>query len=151
MHTIVRYYLKTSLVFLVLGVMAGLHLLTYRYMLLRSYSPAIVAAHVHVLLVGFLLMMVMGMGLWMFPRPAKSDTHYTPTLAHVTYWLVTGGTVVRFFCEWFAPLGSINVLSVGVLLGGTSQAVAVFLFVWNIWTRIRPLGSQIREAKGERF
>jgi TM2 domain-containing membrane protein YozV len=38
-----------------------------------------------------------------------------------------------------------------VVLGGVGQAVGVLLFFWTIWGRIRPVGSQIREARGERF
>lgn len=151
MYTLVRYYIKTSLVFLLLGVLAGLHLLVHRHLLFIPYRPGVVNAHVHVLLVGFLLMMVMGVALWMFPRPGKEDSHYKPGAANVCYWLLTVGTALRFITEWFTPTARVDLVNLGVVVGGTAQAVAVVLFVWNMWTRIRPIGSHLREAKGERF
>ena len=151
MYTLVRYYIKTSLIFLVLGVLAGLHLLVHRHLLFIPYRHGVVNAHVHMLLVGFLLMMVMGVALWMFPRPGKEDTHYKPSLASVTYWLITLGTLVRFFSEWFTPATGLGLINLGVLIGGICQALAVLLFVWNMWSRIRAIGSRVREAKGERF
>jgi len=29
--------------------------------------------------------------------------------------------------------------------------VGLVLYFWNMWPRIRPVGSHLREAKGERF
>ncbi len=41
----------------------------------------IITAHVHLLLVGFILMMIMGVALWMFPRLPKGDEGYSPDLS----------------------------------------------------------------------
>jgi hypothetical protein len=38
-----------------------------------------------------------------------------------------------------------------VLLFGASQSADLGAFFFNMWTRIRPVGSQAREASGERF
>ena len=38
-----------------------------------------------------------------------------------------------------------------VVLGGAGQVAGILLYFWTMWTRIRAVGSQIREAKGERF
>ena len=38
-----------------------------------------------------------------------------------------------------------------VVLGGLGQMVGLALYFWTMWTRIRPVGSHIREAKGEKF
>jgi hypothetical protein len=38
-----------------------------------------------------------------------------------------------------------------VVLGSLGQAAGLGLYFWTMWTRIRPVGSQLREAKGERF
>jgi hypothetical protein len=59
---------------------------------------------VHLLLVGFLLMVVFGVATWMFPRPARDDPRYRPWLAWLVYWLLTASTVVRFVGELSAAL-----------------------------------------------
>jgi len=38
-----------------------------------------------------------------------------------------------------------------VLAGSALQLAAGVVFVWNVWTRIRAVGSHHREAKGEKF
>jgi hypothetical protein len=38
-----------------------------------------------------------------------------------------------------------------LLAGGTAQGVGLMLYFWTMWTRIRPVGSHLREARGERF
>jgi cytochrome c oxidase subunit IV len=38
-----------------------------------------------------------------------------------------------------------------VVLSGFAQIAGLALFFHTMWSRIRPVGSQAREAKGERF
>jgi hypothetical protein len=38
-----------------------------------------------------------------------------------------------------------------VVLGGTGQIIGIGVYFWMMWTRIRPVGSALREAQGERF
>jgi hypothetical protein len=42
------------------------------------------------LLVGFMLMIVMGVAIWMFARPARDDALYRPGLAEAVYWTIGG-------------------------------------------------------------
>jgi len=38
-----------------------------------------------------------------------------------------------------------------VTVAGLAQIAGIGAFFFTMWSRIRPLGSQVREAKGERF
>jgi hypothetical protein len=38
-----------------------------------------------------------------------------------------------------------------VVIGGLGQVVGLLFYFWVMWTRIRPVGSHKREARGERF
>ena len=42
-----------------------------------------------------MLMMVMGVATWMFPRPARDDARYRPALADSVYWILTLAAVLR--------------------------------------------------------
>ena len=87
MPPLIRRYIKTSFAFLIAGLILGGYL-TVGQFLLAAYPPhLVITAHVHLLLVGFMLMMVMGVATWMFPRPAKDDTRYRPELAEAAYWV----------------------------------------------------------------
>lgn len=71
MPPLVRRYIKTSFVFLALGLLLGGGLIVGEFVL-GAYPPSLlITAHVHLLLVGVMLMIVMGVATWMFPRPAR--------------------------------------------------------------------------------
>ena len=137
MPPLVRRYIKTSFAFLVVGLLLGGYL-TVGEFLLGAYPPRLaITAHVHLLLVGFMLMMVMGVATWMFPRPAKEDTRYRPELAEAVYWVMTLSTALRAAAEVAAGWSSAPLLRVLVALGSLGQLLGAALFVVNMWTRVR--------------
>ena len=99
MPPLIRRYIKTSFAFLIAGVLLGSYVSVGQF-LAGAYPPRLViTAHVHLLLVGFMLMIVMGVATWMFPRPACDDRRYRPELAEAVYWLMTVATCVRALAE----------------------------------------------------
>jgi len=137
MTPLVRRYIKTSFLFLLCGLAIGAYLVTAQFLLDTYPSRLLVTAHVHLLLVGFLLMIVMGVATWMFPRPARDDTRYRPEVAEAVYWLMTLSTALRAGAEialsLAAPLGLRGLIAVG----GVGQVVGTALFVVNMWWRVR--------------
>jgi cbb3-type cytochrome oxidase subunit 1 len=134
---LIRRYIKTSFIFLIAGVLLG-SVVTIAQLLLGRYPPhLVITAHVHLLLVGFMLMIVMGVATWMFPRPARDDPRYRPELAEGVYWVMTVSTCLRALAEILAGYTDSGVLRVLVTLGGLGQAGGVLLFVVNMWTRVR--------------
>jgi heme/copper-type cytochrome/quinol oxidase subunit 1 len=103
MHSLVRRFLKTAIGFLVAGLLIGLWMMAERDLLGRFPSPYLASAHTRAILVGFVMMMIQGVALWLFPRPAKHDTRYTPRAAEAAYWLVTVGTAARIAGELVRP------------------------------------------------
>lgn len=136
MTPLVRLYVKTSFVFLLVGLGLGGYV-TVRVNLGGQAVPwPLITAHVHVLLVGFMLMMVFGVATWMFPRPPRGASGYRPELATLVYWLLTGSTVVRLLGELDAALAGRRG-SLLAAIGGLGQVVAALVFVVNMWTRVR--------------
>jgi len=85
----------------------------------------------------------------------KEDERYSPGLASAAYWVTTIATAARVGGELArAPMiahGAPLWLRWGIVLAGVAQAVGIGMFFYTMWTRIRPVGSQQREARGERF
>ena len=151
MHSLVRRFLKTAITFLVIGLLLGLWMMVQREIGGRIAGPYAVSAHTHAILVGFVMMMILGVALWLFPRPAKDDTRYTPRAAEVAYWLVTVGTAARVVGELARPSIPARWMGIGIVIAGALQIIGIGLFFYTMWQRIRPAGSQAREAQGERF
>jgi cbb3-type cytochrome oxidase subunit 1 len=134
---LVRRYIKTSFVFLMAGLLVGGYILVSE-LLAGRYPPRLfITAHAHLLLVGFMVMMVMGVATWMFPRPARDDTRYRPELAEVVYWLMTLATGLRAAAELLLGLVGAPPLRLMVVLGGLGQLAGAALFAVNMWNRVR--------------
>ena len=114
-------------------------------------TPYVVSAHTHALFVGFVMMMILGVALWLFPRPDREDARYSPRLAELAYWLLTGGTATRVAGELLRSHVGALWLRVVVVAAGFAQITGLAVFFYTMWTRIRPVGSRSREAKGEKF
>src|SRR6478752_1273736 len=99
MHSLVRRYLKTGILFLAVGLVLGGWMIVNRELYDASPSPYLVSAHTHAILVGFIMMMILGVALWLFPRPDKTDVRYQPRMASVAFWFLTIGTATRLVAE----------------------------------------------------
>ena len=151
MHSLVRRYLKTGIVFLVIGLAIGLWALVRRELYDQWPAPYVVSAHTHAILVGFVMMMILGVALWLFPRPERGDTRYDPRLANVAYWLVTTGTAARIAGELARAATAAVWVRAVVVVASFAQVAGLGVFFFTMWSRIRAVGSAAREAAGERF
>jgi cbb3-type cytochrome oxidase subunit 1 len=134
---LVRRYIKTSFVFLLLGLALGGYLIVGQFAA-GLYPPRIfVTAHVHLLLVGFMLLLVMGVATWMFPRPARDDVRYRPELVEAVYWTTTVATALRAAAEVGTGVWGGETLRLLVATGGLGQLAGAALFVVNMWSRVR--------------
>jgi hypothetical protein len=138
---LVRRYVKTSLVFLLVGLLLGGYLIIAEFVIGRFPPRLFITAHVHLLLVGFMLMIVMGVATWMFPRPAAASGRYRPGLAEAVYWTMTLSTAVRALAEVAAPFAATPVLRLVIAAGGMGQLLGAALFVVNMWSRVRMPGT----------
>ena len=129
-----RLFIKTALAYLLLGVAAGGWMLLARAGWLPAGPPNLFTVHIHLLGVGFFLMMVCGVALWMFPRKtgeSREQAAHDP-LTWITYFLLTTGLALRVAGE-LLPIAFANaLLGVSVLL----QVTGVLTFVVTIWPRV---------------
>ena len=136
-----RLFIKTALAYLVLGVMAG------AWMLLRQAGvplPEITnlyTVHIHLLGVGFFLMMVCGVALWMFPRKSGETREEAASdpLGWAAYYLITIGLATRCLALLVPQVFGNFVLAVSAFL----QVAGVVCFAIAIWPRVYlPGGSE---------
>ena len=142
-----RLFIKTALVYLVLGVMAG------AWMLLRQAGaplPEVTnlpTVHIHLLGLGFFMMMVCGVALWMFPRKSgetRQEAARDP-LAWTTYYLITIGLAVRCLTLLLpAVLGNV-VLGISAVV----QFAGVASFAIAIWPRVYLPGGNEPRARAK--
>jgi cbb3-type cytochrome oxidase subunit 1 len=150
-YSLVRRYIKTAIGFLLIGLGIGAWMIVRRELLGRPATSYETSAHTHAIFVGFVMMMICGVALWLFPRPDKNDRRYRPALAEAAYWMLTAGTTARVVGELARHATNALWLRLAIVAGGLLQIIGLAVFFYTMWSRIRAVGSQAREARGERF
>ncbi|MCC7054235.1 MAG: hypothetical protein IT355_13295 [Gemmatimonadaceae bacterium] len=151
MYTLVRRFIKTGIAFLFVGLAIGAWMEVQRDLLHVWPSAYLKSAHIHALLMGFVMFLILGVALWLFPRPAQDDHRYAPARIAAAYWVLVIATATRVFGELALANSKSQWGEWMAIAGGFGQVLGLAIYFWSMWGRIRPTGSQIREARGERF
>jgi hypothetical protein len=102
---------------------------------LPTFIAGIAPVYTHLLVVGWLTQLIMGVAHWMFPKYSKDNPRHSDRLAWTTYVTLNVGLILRALAEPFNAADSLAgwTLAVSALL----QLVAGWAFVFNIWGRIK--------------
>jgi len=137
MHILVRLYLRTAFVFLALGLLTGLYL-EVQLNTGGTISHGMIVAHVHLLLVGFMVMMIVGTALWLFPRSGRREPigpyH---NLVAFAYALLTLGTLARAATEFFDIALAGQVWAYVRLAASAGQVAGILIGIFALWGRVR--------------
>lgn len=147
MTALVRRFIKTGIGFLAAGLLLGLYMLVRRELFDAWPGAYLVSAHTHAVFVGFVMFMILGVALWLFPKPLPQDPRYRTGAIETVYWLLLGGTLLRVGAELARAGSGLPLLAWPVLLGGLAQVAALLLYAWSMWYRIRPSARQLREGR----
>jgi hypothetical protein len=91
-----RWCVRCALAYLIIGMGIGSWMLIQQSRGHPAGAPW-PALHAHLLLVGFFLLLVMGVAHWMFPR--VSGTRPGRTGGWIAFWLVNAGLLLRVLAE----------------------------------------------------
>jgi hypothetical protein len=103
-----------------------------------TVSHGMIVAHVHVLLVGFLLMMILGTAFWLFPRSGRGQPIGPyPKLVGLAYALLTAGTLVRGLSEFFDLMLVAQAWGYVRLAASAAQVAGIGIGIVALWGRVR--------------
>jgi cbb3-type cytochrome oxidase subunit 1 len=137
MDPFVRRFIRSSLVWLGVGVLIGVA------MALNPAAAAFRTAHMHANLLGFVSMMIFGVAYHVIPRSTGRPL-YSPRAAALHLWVANlglAGMVTGFILRVYRWDLGMPVLGVGAMLSATGA----MLFIHNIWRTLdapapRPAG-----------
>lgn len=134
MPLVTIFFVRSSLIYLLLGVTLGSLLLAEKGVHFQPFLWRLLPAHIEFLLIGFTLQLAMGVAYWIFPRflagGAERGSVFFPALS---YLLLNSGVVLVGVGEallWDSSL---------LLLGKSMELFSAFLFVLSIFRRVKPL------------
>lgn len=149
MTRVPRWFLKIGLIWFLIGGGLGGLFLVFKAFGLWPMWRVLIPAHAHMLFVGFITHLIMGVGDWMFPRPKQ--TRYTEQRALAVLLVLNVGLILRVIFEPWLGLRSGTFPSVMLALSGVLQFAAIALFVYNSWDRIyMPEGARAAWLKRKR-
>ncbi|MEX2177492.1 MAG: cbb3-type cytochrome c oxidase subunit I [Gemmatimonadaceae bacterium] len=136
MEWFVKAFIRASLAWFTLGIALGLAIAAYPPWV--AYRPA----HAHMTVVGFLTMMVFGVGYQLLPRLFGGHVH-SRRMAIAHWWLANGGLAAMVTGFLLAP--SIGTRSAPVTAtGGALFSAGAFLFVYNLWRTFNAAEARLR-------
>lgn len=136
MPKLARWFIKTALVYFILALIAGLLVQARSEFDLPAWIGRLHPVYIHLLTVGWLTQLIIGVALWLFPIYSREQPRGDERIGWATYILLNAGLILRAVIEPRSPtaepdLGGLLVLS--ALL----QALAGWLFVINTWARVK--------------
>jgi len=126
-----KAFVKASLIYLGMGVILGLLMV-----LMPDTRFTLTRVHVHILLLGFMAMMIYGVGYHILPRFMGRPV-YSHRLGNIQVWLANI-TLVGLSASWILEASQGGVWHSLAALFGFGQVIAVFLFVINLWMSMVP-------------
>jgi hypothetical protein len=137
MPRLVRWFIKTALVYFVLALVAGVLLQARPVIDLSPKVATLRPVYFHLLTVGWITQLIIGVGYWMFPKFSKDRPRRSETLAWAVYGLINAGLILRAISEPLVAQRAKPDLGWMLALSAVLQMLAGWLFVINTWARIR--------------
>jgi cytochrome c oxidase cbb3-type subunit 1 len=129
MERVIVWYLRMSVIYFVLGVVIGFALLLWPDEALY-YIPV----HVHLNLLGFMSMMIYGVGYHILPKFSGAFIH-SPRIMNIQFWIANAG-LIGMAISW--PFMLRGETGAPLIVSSLLTMVAVVLFAYNMLKTIKP-------------
>ncbi len=137
MPPLTRWFIKAGLLYFVAALVVGI---VVSVPALSRLSPAVTAlgpVYLHLLVVGWITQLILGVAYWMFPVYSKERPRGYEGLAWATFVLLNVGLILRVVAE---PLQAVQRSTIwGGMLAASAllQWLAGIGYVVNIWGRVK--------------
>jgi len=133
MEPVIVWYLRMSVIYFVAGVAVGLGMLLW-----PSESGYYLPVHVHLNLLGFMSMMIYGVGYHILPK--FSGRHiYSPQIMKVQFWMANAGLIGMAVSWPFHISSDIPVAETSLILFAVISLIAIVLFAFNIMKTVKSI------------
>lgn len=137
MPTLSRWFIKIGLIYFVIGLALGALLLAQPVLGWSAQIQALRPVYLHILFIGWVTQIIMGVGYWMFPKQSRDNPRGSERLGWAVLILLNAGMVLRVIGE------PAMVLAPELDLGWTLAVASLLLllagwgFILNTWGRIK--------------
>jgi len=132
-----RWMIKTGLVYFVVGLLVGVVMLAQPVFGWPGRLQVLRPLYLHLLFIGWVTQIIMGVGYWMFPKYTKEQPRGNERLGWAVFGLLNAGLVLRMVGEPAAALAPSLALSWVLPLSAVCFLLAGWGFILNTWPRLR--------------
>ncbi len=126
-----RWFIKASLAWLGVGVTIGILMAIWPW--LAIYRPA----HMHANLLGFVAMMIFGVGYHVLPRFSGHKLH-SRLLPALHWWVAQTGLALMVTGFVLTPHNAGAAARYTLAAGGMLSAMGAYFFIYNLWRTMKP-------------
>lgn len=137
MPAITRWFVKTSLVYLVAALGLALLLALAQVVTLPRLLAAAGPVFFHLFLVGWVTQLIMGIVFWLFPKASRERPRGREELAVFTYVTLNLGLLLRVVAEPTVTVITTAPWQWALVVSALLQWLAGLAFVANTWGRVK--------------
>ena len=142
MPPLARTFVKAAFLYLVAAFLLGALMMLDQWLGLGRWLRAVYLSQLHLLVVGWISQLAIGVAYWIFPRFRRGEAaepRGSAALGWAVFYSLNAGLLLRFLFEPFLLMDRAPWLAALVALSGVLQALAALGFGWLIWGRVRPM------------
>jgi hypothetical protein len=137
MPVLTRWFIKSSLVFFIAALVAGVAQASNRVMDLPPIIGFLSPVYIHLFLVGWVTQLIFGVVFWMFPKFSQQNPRRNERLGWATFALLNSGLFLRVVGEPLHAVYPTSGLGWVVALSALLQWMAGMGFIANTWGRVK--------------
>lgn len=145
MPLIARLFIKSGFIFFALALLTGV----FSEAELLS-SAALTPLFWHMLTVGWITQIIIGVSLWMFPGRPKTDDIKANATGWITWITLNTGLILRFLTEPFIYSVSSGWISHILVFSAVLQLIAALVYVYEMWFRVVSPKKRMKQKRKER-
>jgi hypothetical protein len=142
MPRLARTFVKAAFLYFIAAFVLGALMMLDQWLGLGRWLRAVYLSQLHLLVVGWITQLAIGVAYWIFPRFRRSEApepRGSTTLGWAVFYSLNAGLLLRFLFEPFLLMDPAPWLAAVVALSGVLQALAALGFGWLIWGRVRAM------------
>ncbi|MEP1150912.1 MAG: hypothetical protein ABJI69_17235 [Balneola sp.] len=144
MPLITRLFLKAGLVFLFCALITGI-LLQLEFISI----PIFHALFWHMLMLGWITQIIIGVSLWMFPGRIREESFSNQKWSWIAFGCLNSGLLSRIIAEPFIQSSSYMIWKILLITSAILQFIAIGAYLIEIWPRVKGKKKRTRKQKGE--
>jgi cbb3-type cytochrome oxidase subunit 1 len=137
MPPLTRWFIKSSLVYLIAALITGVTLAMQAPLHLPPAIRSLMPVYLHLFMVGWVAQFIFGVVYWMFPKYSKEKPRGSQELAWATYGLLNVGLILRAVGEPLQALRPEAGFGWLLALSAVLQWLGGMAFVINSWARVK--------------